>query len=89
MKTKRNKQNKKVRKYRPSSFDLTVFVVGEIIFLSQHTNPPWKIECEAHYLTWLCVKQGLMATLPKYQNDAEGLADLHGVVRLGPTHSSP
>lgn len=88
MKTKRNKQNKKVRKYEPSSFDPTMFVVGEAIFLSQHPNPPWKIEREAHYLTWLCLKQGLMASLPKYQNDAGGLADLHGVVTLGPTHPS-
>lgn len=88
MKTKRNKQNKKVRKYGPSSFDLTVFMVGGVIFLSQHPNPLWKTEYEAHYLTWLYVKQGLMATLPKYQNDAEGLADLHGVVRLGPAHPS-
>lgn len=65
-----------------------MFVVGGVIFFSQHPNPPWKVECGAHYLTWLCVKQSLMAALPKYQNDAERLADLHGVVRLGPTHSS-
>lgn len=73
----------------PAALTPTCLWRGKEIFLSQHPNPPWKIECEAPNLTWLCVKQGLMTTLPKYQNDAEGLAGLHGVVRLEPTHSSP
>lgn len=61
---------------------------GKEFFFSKYPNLHCKIEREARYLTWFCRKWGLMVTLPKYQNDAEELVALRGVLRLGPTHSS-
>lgn len=56
--------------------------------MAKYPNSSCKIEREAPYLTRLCSQRGLMVTLPKHQNHAEGLAALCGAVRLGQTQLS-